>query len=148
MKCDNGSTLICSRLTVCCVLKLSFVCSNTWLTHTLPCSAHFHMPRLHACVYCDFVWHTDMVTFLLVPASHLPQRLPLKLSVHTLWLSQWKIRMWHPCISVSSAWHSESGHQRRWTSGEWGGRWQHSQRLADGRVSSWDHVLLHPPTHI
>lgn len=84
--------------------------------------------------------HADI---LLVPAAHLPQRLPLKLSVHTLWLSQWKIRKWHPCISVSSAWHSESGHQRRWSSGEWGGRWQRSQRLADGRVSSWDHVLLY-----
>lgn len=45
-------------------------------------------------------------------------------------------------ISVSSAWHSESGHQRHWSPGEWGRRWQHSQRLADGRVSPWYNVFV------
>lgn len=42
---------------------------------------------------------------------------PFKLFVRTLWLSQWVIIKWHPCIFLSSAWHSESSHKRHWSAG-------------------------------
>lgn len=110
------------------VLKLPLVSSNTWVTRIYTRKLHAQLSSFAVIFLCrGFMFLFIVILFdtqtrwhfvgVPVPAAHLPQRLPLKLSVHTLWLSQWEIRKWHPCISVSSAWHSESGHQRRWSSG-------------------------------
>ena len=105
--------------------------------------SHCHTLRLHVFVYCHFVWRTDILleyqSQLCICLKDYPSS---SLCTHCD-CHNGKLESDTRAFSVSSAWHSESGRQRHWSSGGWRSRWQRSKRLADGGVSFWHFCITH-----
>lgn len=134
------------------VLTLSLVSSNDWVTHLYrgSCTLSFiyfksflYTEALYYCVlFCLTHRRADILSANQAQLHVCLKDYPISFVCTHCDCHNRKLESDTPFISVSSAWHSESGHQRHWSPGEWRRRWQRSQHLADGRVSSWYNVFV------